>query len=289
MKNNFIMKPKVDFCFKELMEEDEVRRGFLAAVLGIRPEEIVETKLLPTHLRKVHKEDKLGILDVRVVLNNREQIDMEIQVDPFDQWPERSLFYLAKIYVDQIHEGEDYNKLKKCIHIGVLNFELFPEDEGYYSRFHIWEDCRREKYTDKFEIHILELPKLKKYDYPESELLNWTRFMNAEKEEEFQMLAKKDEYIEKAYEKLTKISADEQKRLEYEAREKAIRDYNWQMKCSHRRGYEEGVKDASIKTFIEAGKKFGVSRDAVLQELMAEQKLTDDEAEKYMKEYWKTN
>ena len=61
------------------------------------------------------------------------------------------------------------------------------------------------------------------------------------------------------------------------------------MKCSHRRGYEEGVKDASIKTFIEAGKKFGVSRDAVLQELMAEQKLTDDEAEKYMKEYWKTN
>ena len=110
---------------------------------------------------------------------------------------------------------------------------------------------KKEFCTDKFEIHILELPKLKKYDYPESELLNWTRFMNAEKEEEFQMLAEKDEYMEKAYEKLTKISADEQKRLEYEAREKAIRDYNWQMKSNYENGVADGEKKGSIKTFIE--------------------------------------
>lgn len=31
----FIMKPKVDFCFKELMEDAEVRKGFIAAVLHI--------------------------------------------------------------------------------------------------------------------------------------------------------------------------------------------------------------------------------------------------------------
>ena len=42
----FIMKPKVDFCFKELMEDAEVRRGFTAAVLHIPPEEIAETVLL---------------------------------------------------------------------------------------------------------------------------------------------------------------------------------------------------------------------------------------------------
>jgi len=34
------------------------------------------------------------------------------------------------------------------------------------------------------------------------------------------------------------ISADDQKRLEYEAREKAIRDYNWQMKSNWRSGHE---------------------------------------------------
>ena len=33
----FLMKPKVDFCFKELMEDEEVRNAFLAAVRGKIP------------------------------------------------------------------------------------------------------------------------------------------------------------------------------------------------------------------------------------------------------------
>lgn len=36
------------------------------------------------------------------------------------------------------------------------------------------------------------------------------------------------------------ISADEKKRREYQAREDAVRDYNWQMKTSWRRGVREG-------------------------------------------------
>ena len=39
------------------------------------------------------------------------------------------------------------------------------------------------------------------------------------------MLAEKDECIHKAYDKLEEISADEEKRLEYEERQKAIRDH----------------------------------------------------------------
>lgn len=311
MNDNFIMKPKVDFCFKELMADEFVRRGFIAAVLDVSPETIMSTELLSTHLRKEHKNDKLGILDIRILLQDRTQLDIEIQVESFELWPERSLFYLAKVYTDQMHEGDDYDKLKKCIHIGILDFELFSEDEQYYSRFHIWEDERRRKYTDKFELHIFELPKLKKYEYPETELLNWMRFMSAEKKEEFEMLAEKDEYIEKAYDRLTKISADEQKRLEYEAREKAIRDHNWMMKTSLRNGfkkgydsgydlgygsgydsgydsgYTEGERIGAIKAFIEAGQKFAIPKETVAKQLSDEYTLTDDEVQNYMKEYWK--
>ena len=38
------------------------------------------------------------------------------------------------------------------------------------------------------------------------------------------MLAKRDPYINSAYQQLQIISQDQQKRLEYEAREKALRD-----------------------------------------------------------------
>ena len=240
--NTFIMKPKIDFCFKELMEFAEVRRGFIAAVLGISPEEVVSTELKPTHLRVKHQKDKLGILDVHVILNGEIQIDMEIQVAQFLFWRERSLFYLSKMYSDVILAGEGYQVLGKCIHVGILDFILFEEDEEYYSCFHLWEDKRRRIYSDKLEIHIVELPKLAEREYPETALLKWARFFNAEKKEEFEMVAKTDPHIQKAYDQLLYMSGNEEKRLLYEARQKAINDYNTQMYSNWHDGYSEGEK-----------------------------------------------
>ncbi len=244
---NFIMKPKVDFCFKELMEFEEVRQGFIAAVLGIEPEEVIKTELLPTHLRLRHNKDKLGILDVRVILNGDVQLDMEIQVAKFLFWRERSLFYLSKMYSDVILTGEGYHVLGKCIHVGILDFILFEEDEEFYSCFHMWEDKRRRKYSDKFEIHIVELPKVAEHEYPETALLKWAKFLNAEKKEEFEMAAKTDPHIRKAYEQLLHMSEDGNKRLIYEARQKAIYDYNTQVYSNWHSGYEQKLIEQICK------------------------------------------
>ena len=78
--DEFIMLPTVDFCFKELMRNEKVRKGIIAALLGVRPEEIKETRLLPTILRKEYEDDKYGILDVRVEMHDGTQIDFEMQV-----------------------------------------------------------------------------------------------------------------------------------------------------------------------------------------------------------------
>lgn len=43
--DDFIMSPKVDFAFKEIMFSDKVRKGFLSAVLEIPVSEIRETVL----------------------------------------------------------------------------------------------------------------------------------------------------------------------------------------------------------------------------------------------------
>ena len=62
-------------------------------------------------------------------------------------------------------------------------------------------------------------------------------------------MAEKDEYIKEAYEDLKKLSLDEQKRLEYEVRQKAIRDYNSQMKSAERRGEKRG-RQAALKEVV---------------------------------------
>lgn len=50
------------------------------------------------------------------------------------------------------------------------------------------------------------------------------RFLGGKKREEFEHMAERDEYIGEAYDELKKLSLDEQKKIEYELREKAVRD-----------------------------------------------------------------
>ena len=235
------MKPKIDFAFKEIMFEEAVRNGFLSAVLQLRPETIRKTVLTNTQLRKLYPEDKLGILDVRLSMNDDTEIDIEIQLSALNIWADRALFYLAKIYADQISAGEKYDVLKKCISISILDFKLLEDSEEFYSCFHLREDVRHTLYTDKMEFHVIELPKLpEELKESSSDLLLWAKFISAERKEEFEMLAEKNESIEKAYEKLRMISRDKKKRMEYEAREKAIRDHAQMMKEATERGLERG-------------------------------------------------
>jgi predicted transposase/invertase (TIGR01784 family) len=73
----------------------------------------------------------------------------------------------------------------------------------------------------------------------ESKLMDWLRFLRAEKEEEFKMLAGKNPMIQEAYCKLQVMSEDEANRMIYEARLKAQRDDYSRMEGARREGREE--------------------------------------------------
>lgn len=160
------------------------------------------------------------------------------------------------MYTDQAKKGGDYSHFKKCICINILNFILFNDYYGFYSCFHIVEDTRHTIYTDKLEFHIIELPKLpEELKENSSDLLLWAKFFNSEREEDFEMLAKKNKYIASAYKQLQIVSQDKQKRLEYEARQKAILDHNQMMLEAKQSGIEEEKYNAA-KNFIALGVPF---------------------------------
>ena len=126
--SDFLMKPKVDYAFKEIMMDEQARIGFLSAMLKLNPKEIKETQILNTNLRKQREKEKLGILDVRILMNNHTEIDIEIQLSAISVWADRALFYLAKMFTDQIHSGEDYTVFKRCVSISILDFDLFADE-----------------------------------------------------------------------------------------------------------------------------------------------------------------
>ncbi len=289
------MKPEVDFAFKELMQDSDVRNGFLSAVLDIDPQDIRQTTILNAELRRRHQEDKLGILDVRLSVKiggraaekaesaekNAEkaektenaghaenvkkteeakraeedeggeemQIDVEIQLIGLKIWAKRSLYYLAKMYTDQIHYGDSYNVLKKCVSISILDFVLLKESRDYYSCFRLLEENRHTPYTDDAEFHLIELPKMPEAEPQEGsgELLLWAKFFHAERKEELEMLAEKSVSIRKAYRILQGISRDKRKRIEYEAREKAIRDQKQMMQEALEEGRSKGIEIGKIE------------------------------------------
>ena len=63
---NFIMLPTVDFCFKELMKNPKVRKGFIAAVLGKEPGMIRQTTLIPTELHRESRMTRLNHVSMSV-------------------------------------------------------------------------------------------------------------------------------------------------------------------------------------------------------------------------------
>ena len=80
-------------------------------------------------------------------------------------------------------------------------------------------------------------------DQNEEGVIHRMRFLSGKTRKEFEDMAKKDEYIEEAYNELKRLSLDEQKRLEYEARERALHDYNTQMNSAERRGKRAALKE----------------------------------------------
>ena len=72
-------------------------------------------------------------------------------------------------------------------------------------------------------------------------VLQWMEFFSCKTQEDFETMAKQDEYMEEAVNTLFKLSADEQKRVDYEAREKAIRDDRAKLNWATKVGFDEGL------------------------------------------------
>ena len=214
---------------------------------------------MPTILSKDTEDGKYGILDVRVRMKNGSQMDLEMQVAPFKFWDNRVIFYLSKMYTDQIREGHRYEDLKPCIHVSILNFNLFPKDQICFREIAFCDLTTKQKYTDLMEIYVLELKKLPPEHKDEPLIVKWMRFLAAERKEDFEKMAEEDTYINEAYEVLQKLSADERKRLEYEARQKAILDYNSQMSSSREEGIQIGEARGE-KRGIQIGEVRGIKK-----------------------------
>ncbi len=229
-----IVLPKYDFVLKMLMENEKVRKYFISDVLNIPPEEIKSVQVSNPFLWKRHIRHKLGILDVLLILNNDKKINIELQVKMVKNWDKRVLFYTSKMFTEDLLAGQNYQKLKKCISISLLDFNL--DKEPRYHRIYRLRDEEGSVFSDLFEIHIIEsktgfyypnsIIELRKKLNGNGRMDDWIRLFNATTEEDLDMIKTKNPGVQEAVNEIKVMSLGKTLKWLYESRLKAIRDQN---------------------------------------------------------------
>lgn len=221
-----------DFAFKIVFQNKTALKGLVGTFLSIPPEDIVDIDLTDSYLHGEYPNDHEGILDLKLYLNSGIKMNIEMQLEKFPCWEERSLFYLSKMFVENFAKGAKYERLEQCVHISILDFDLY-ENPPFYSTIVLKCEENNRIYSDKLRLHVLELTQLKNVD-PEdqkTDIYRWAQMITADDWEVLRKMAQNNKYMEAAKEELEKINADKAKRYEYLIAEKkasddaSLRDY----------------------------------------------------------------
>lgn len=210
-----------DYLFRALLQRNnKVLRGLICSLLHMTEDQIQCVNITNPIILGEAIDEKAFFLDVNVLLNDTTVIDLEMQVVNEYNWPERSLSYLCRNF-DTLNRGEDYQKLKPAIQIGILDFTLFPEHPEFYSTYKFINVKNFIIYSDKLRLSVLDLTQtdLATEEDKAYHTDQWAAFFKATTWEDIKMLAQNDEYINEASNTIYELTQEEKIRLQCEARE----------------------------------------------------------------------
>jgi predicted transposase/invertase (TIGR01784 family) len=237
------IRPINDFAFKKTFGTAENRVALISLLNAIlQPKSpIIEVTLENPYNLQDFEEDKLSILDVKAVDRAGAIYDIEMQLAIFEGLMQRIVFYGCELYSGQLKAGEGYAGLHPVYSICLLNGILWPDATQVHHAFRLADAQSGRILAGTLEIHTLELGR---YNLRESELrtastldcwLYW--FLHAHEYEPAALLDLLPQpAIRQATETLARIAEITEDKAMYDAREKAIRDRQWQLNAAFRQG-----------------------------------------------------
>lgn len=306
-----IIPATFDECAKNMFSREQVRRYFISAVTEIPVEEIKRVYLADTHLHVFFKGMKKGILDILVELEDGTKINIEIQHKYMADWEKRQLYYLSRVYSQDLFAGVNYHRLQKAILISIDDFRVTNDEE--YHHVYRFRDENGKEFSSLMEIHTIELHK-KLLNKPIDE---WIQVFNAKTEEELDMIRSDNPGIKEAIQTIKEYGLRRVARAHYESWLKAKRDQYAMDKYVRetaraeglaegrseglelgrqeglREGLREGIQEGkreerqeNIKLFIESFQELKVSKEDAQRKLEVKFSLSQEEAEEYISKYW---
>jgi predicted transposase/invertase (TIGR01784 family) len=248
--------PKVDYAFKKVFGSEsnvDLLANLINAVRNVPPErQIVGLEIRNPFNEKETADDKVSVLDIKARDASGRWYNIEMQMLAPWFFPQRVLYYWAKVYVAQLLEGNDYRGLQPTISIAFVNSQLFPESEEYHHHFVLADRTDDTVMTDHLEIHLIELPK---FTLTAEQLTTprevWCYFMRHGESLDTARLPESLNIppIQRALEVLNVLTQSEIERERYEARLKGMRDQSASLFGERREGRKEGALMGRIQAY----------------------------------------
>ena len=259
-----------DLLFHYVMQQSpKALKSLVCALKGITPDTVKSIEVLnPIDIGSVGKETAM---DLKLVLNTRETMNIELQMYTDKYWIPRSILYLCRAY-DCLKEGDDYSVLKPTTHFCITNQKLFPDEPEFYSRYLLLNTNNYKPYTKNFSLCVLQLDytAIATDDDISNNLVYWANLFNATTWEEFRELSGDDEAIEEVGNLIFTLNTDNQTREILEGQ----RRYREQMASQYTAGYTDAQdKYASKITEMESAI---ADKDALIKRYMDKYGKLDD-------------
>ena len=187
------------------------------------------------------KRGKGVVLDVVGKCSDGTLVNVEIQLQQFDDMDRRTLYYWAQLYTRRLQSGEEYESLNRTVAINILDYRLFPDEtwRSYHSCFAVLNTRNVEHaLTRDLEIHFVELPKLTSSSQKNTRHLErWLRYLSPKTTmEERRRLAMEDANIQTAMEAEKEFVKNPICITAYEQHQKYLRDKHAREKFVRKEG-----------------------------------------------------
>ena len=249
------LKMKSDIMFKAFYgrkENEEFLQDFLEAILG---EKIV---MHDVRLEQLAKEQKFGILDLGVELEDGEFINVEIQIKNYKNIEKRTTFYACKKLIEQLGPGEDYRQLKPTIIIAILDYSFIKLPEYITETVRVVKEHREYEINNDVKYYYIELEKFRNQNPDMTKRINqWSAFLDMERGDLLEMACKENDKVKRAVENYEVLTGDEEVKRLAEIRLMSKLEERSALDCAREEGIEEGKRKGR-----EEGKREGIKEVA---------------------------
>ena len=261
------LKMKSDIMFKAFYgrkENEEFLQDFLEAVLGEKIE--IKKVMHDVRLEQLAKEQKFGILDLGVELEDGEFINVEIQIKNYKNIEKRTTFYACKKLIEQLGPGEDYRQLKPTIIIAILDYSFIKLPEYITETVRVAKEHGEYEINNDVKYYYIELEKFRNQNPDMTQKENqWLSFLDMERGDLLEMACKENDKVKRAVENYEVLTGDEEVKRLAEIRLMSKLEERSALDCAREEGIEEGKRkgrEEGKREGIEEGKKEGIKKVA---------------------------